>query len=539
MQSIKSDIFEKKAKKETPLSVQVLCCCLAVSVLLLFSALCVTLHFSLSSFQKQTEDHLRATAVSLANSEMVREAFLEGEFPEELVHYLDEFLELNHDIDVISMANTDSVRLYHVVHDRIGETFVGGDQDRALQGESYFSNAVGTMGLQRRYLTPVRDAEGTTVLGFVCVSTTMTLMKELQRSIFLAYLKISLAMLAVLVLLAGVFSAVLRKSLLGFTPKELVQAYLERGEVLNGLEEGIISTDNLGRIQFANQAAEQMLCSPAGVLERKQLDELLTAENGESLTGKTGDNILSSSSNILVNCAPQNVDGKPAGMIFILRDKSDALRKAEQLNGCRCMISALRANSHEFMNKLQVISGLIQMNHIEEALAYIGDVSEVQTKAINPISRNILNRNVAALLLGKLSNTKELGIQLILLPNSSLPEHSAYLSTNNLVTIIGNLLENAIEATAALSDSLTHSVELQILEDEAGLLIQVSDTGIGIEPENLSRIFDLGFSTKASQGRGIGMAMVQEIVEQRRGSMDVDSEPGVGTTFTLIFQEKR
>ena len=170
---------------------------------------------------------------------------------------------------------------------------------------------------------------------------------------------------------------------------------------------------------------------------------------------------------------------------------------------------------------------------------YIGSVSASQAQSIGPVIQLIHNSNVAALILGKLNNTRELDIHMTLLTNSFLPEHSDYLSTAELVTIVGNLLENAIEAVNAVPDRRTRRIVLQITENETGLLVMVTDTGIGIPPERLAHIFDSGFSTKATEGRGYGMNLIRNIADRHSASLEVDSEPDTGTTFTLIFNKKR
>ena len=172
-------------------------------------------------------------------------------------------------------------------------------------------------------------------------------------------------------------------------------------------------------------------------------------------------------------------------------------------------------------------------------MSYIGSVSASQSQSIGPVIQLIHNSNVAALILGKMNNTRELDIHLTLLTNSFLPEHSRYLSTTELVTIVGNLLENAIEAVNAVPDQRTRRIVLQITEDEAGLLVEVSDTGIGIRPEQLEHIFDSGFSTKATEGRGYGMNLIRTIADRHGASLEVDSEPDTGTTITLICNQKR
>jgi sensor histidine kinase regulating citrate/malate metabolism len=211
----------------------------------------------------------------------------------------------------------------------------------------------------------------------------------------------------------------------------------------------------------------------------------------------------------------------------------------EELVGSRHMINALRATTHEFLNKLQVISGLLQMGQVSQAQSYIGDVASNHEHIIGPVMRLIRNANVAALILGKERNMKELDVRLNLLRNSQLPEQSRYLETEELVTLVGNLLENAMEAVNAAPADGMRTVDLQITEDEKGLLVMVSDTGEGIRSEDLPHIFENGFSTKAKTGRGIGMKLIRDIADRRGGSIDVDTEPGSGTTISVIFGRER
>lgn len=139
---------------------------------------------------------------------------------------------------------------------------------------------------------------------------------------------------------------------------------------------------------------------------------------------------------MLANILVRDDQNKKPGLTLILKDKTEAVRKAEQLNGTQHIVTALRANNHEFMNRLQVIAGLLQIGRTQEALDYIGNVASIHSQAIGPIIQNIQNPSVAALLLGKANHAHELEIGLTLLSGSTLPPHSAYLSTNELVTVL-------------------------------------------------------------------------------------------------------
>ncbi|MCI8420127.1 MAG: sensor histidine kinase [Oscillospiraceae bacterium] len=505
---------------------------------LLGVTLSLTLNQALSSLTEKMESDLTAAAASLAGSRMVREALERGRCSEDMAEYLDALVANTPDLDIITIAGADSMRVYHVVPERIGQQFVGGDQGRALAGEAYLSEGVGTMGLQRRAFCPVFDGEGK-VLGFVMASATMDRIQIMRREIVEAYCKLALALALATLAAAAALTLLLRRLLHGFGPEGLVRTYLTQNEALGDLDEGLIATDGQGVVKLVNRAAEAMLGQRAERLEGERLDGIIRDEKGGSLLEKRRENAQTSRPNILCTSIPQKKEGRRTGATLILKDRSEAMRRAEQLNGTRHVISALRANTHEFMNKLQVISGLLQMERLEEAKEYIGAISAVQSKLVAPVLQHIQNANTAALLLGKIDHMRELDIQPTLLANSSLPEHSAYLSTEELVTVVGNLLENAIEAVDAQNRDWPRSVVVQITEDERGLLVIVSDTGTGIPPEDLERIYTPGFSTKAEEGRGVGMGLIREIVARREGSIEVDSEAGTGTTFTLIFNKKR
>lgn len=507
-------------------------------VAMLGLTLALTLRLSISAVQEKIEGNLKATATTLAQSPMILDALREGKCSPELISYLDSLVAQTPDLDIITIADSHSIRLYHVVHERIGLHFVGGDQGRALEGESYFSDAVGTMGLQRRFLHPVWEIDGT-VVGFVIASATMDSLRELRDDITLIFAKLAVFLLLAALLLSWLMTLFFQKMLLGFGPEELVRSYLTQNEMLNNLSEGVVSVGSKGEIQLVNKAAEEMLGQSGELLEGVYIDTVVRTQTGESLLTASRDAVLTSRPNVLACCVPLEKNGARTGTTLILTDKTEAMRSAEQLNGTRHIVSALRANTHEFMNKLQVISGLLQMGRTEEAMTYIGTLSTTHTKASAQILQSIKNPSVAALLLAKLNNMKELDIELTLLKNSALPEHSLYLSTADLVTVTGNLLENAIEAIAANNQENSRSIVVQITEDDTGLMLMVSDSGAGIPPDSLDRIYDWEFSTKAHEGRGTGMALVKDIVTRRQGSIEVDSEVGAGTTFTLIFGEKR
>lgn len=510
-------------------------------LLLLAVTLGVTMHYAQRSMQNKIDDMLMSTVTTLGNSPGIRRVLEQGRCDGEIADYLTDVVVNTEDLEYITIADADSIRLYHIRPDFIGKPFEGGDQYRCLAGESYLSDAeTEHFSAQRRAFHPVLD-EGGEVRGFVMASATHERITQLRGEIYTSYLGLSLMLAGCTLLFCSLLALYLSKSLRGVRPEDLLRVYLTQNDILNALDNGLISFDNTGRIRLVNAAAARMLGHREDLLVGRNVDELLRSADGSSLRDRTesGLGIQSSRPNILVRPVLLPDSNLWTRHVLILADKSEITRYAEELGGTRHMLSTLRANTHEFLNKLQVISGLLQMGRTDQAQSYIGSIAAVHEHITGPVMKLIRNTSAAALILGKAGNMRELDINLVLMSNSSLPERSAYLSTTELVTVVGNLLENAIEATDVIPAEDLRAVALQITEDDKGLLIMVSDTGEGIAGENLPHIFDYGFSTKAKTGRGVGMKRVQEIVDSHGGTIDVDTEPGSGTTFTLIFSRKR
>lgn len=530
--------FLKIKKRSIPLFWQLMAVIMLVWFLLLSFTLVLTMRYALDTFQTKIDDILVSTVKTLAESPSIRESLRRGAMDGEMVDFLDSVVENTEDLDYITIAGTDSIRIYHIDRAFVGLPFEGGDQERALAGESYLSDAGGSFGDQHRAFQPVLEDDGT-ILGFVMASTTRTRIALLRDHIYQTYIRLFLILTVCTLVFSAALAVYLGRQLRGVRPGDLLRVYLTQNDILGSLDEGLVSFDTGGKVRLVNRAAARMLGHREDLLVGKQVDELLLTENGESLTNMTGTGIATNRANILAQAIRLPDSNLWARRVLILVDKSEAMRQAEQLNGTRHIISALRANTHEFLNKLQVISGLLQMGYTKEAQAYIGDQSATHARSIGPVLQLIRNANVAALILGKQGNMRELNISLTLLNNSALPEHSKFLSTEELVTVVGNLLENAIEAVNTTPGDAIRSVVLQITEDDKGLLLMCSDSGEGIGPEDLPHIFETGFSTKASQGRGVGMVLVKEIVDRHGGSIEVDTEPGSGTTMTLILNHER
>ena len=315
----------------------------------------------------------------------------------------------------------------------------------------------------------------------------------------------------------------------------------QREDILEALDEGILAIDRDCVITYMNaaclgmfgaKAAEDVLGRPLReIYPASQLPRLLT-------TGKPEYNVhlkqMPGSQEVLANRMPIWEDGEIVGAVAVFRDRTEVTNLAEALTGSRHLVEAMRAYAHEFINKLHTILGLIQLDRVEQAEQYILDVSEVHHQSVSRVMNQIEDTAVAALLVGKASRAAELGIQLQVDPRSSLSGEEHMLPSGVMVTILGNLIENATE-------SLNHStrkqkeIHVSILENPDGLLLYVEDTGPGILPELLPYIFEPGVSTKGEAGHGLGLVQIKDLTDLYHGQIRVESEPKSGTSFFLSF----
>ena len=130
----------------------------------------------------------------------------------------------------------------------------------------------------------------------------------------------------------------------------------------------------------------------------------------------------------------------------------------------------------------------------------------------------------------------ELGIRFVLDPASELRGDGQYLPASSLITILGNLTENAFDALRSAPENAQKEVTVSIREGEHGMLLSVDDSGAGMAAPQLDRIFERGFSTKG-EGRGTGLSLVKETVDAFGGTIRVESEPGIGSSFIITFSD--
>ena len=497
-----------------------------------------TLYFVLRSEQASLDGNLLNSASILSQVPLLQDA-LQGELPlDELADYLDDTIRQTSDIDLILVGDTDSILFYVPDRTLIGTPYSGTAQERVLAGGGpYTYNETGPMGSDHSAYAPIRDGAGN-VIGFIIVGVYFRSMAQVALRTALRLIAVGLVAAVLGSLLAQRLSRSIKESLLGYEPDAFARRFHQREDILDALEEGILAIDGDQTIIFLNTSAAEMLSLDREEVLGRPLHQAYPNSTLDRIlrTGQPEYNVSMSSLKeirVLADRLPLYDDGKLAGAVSIFRNRTELTRMADDLTGVRHMVDAMRAYTHEFLNKLHVILGLLQIGEPEKAQQYIMDTSQTHREAVGRIMSQIHQPPVAALLVGKTSRANELGIRLVLDRESSLRENSPWLPPDAYVTILGNLIENAIEILNQ-SRSSTKEISVSIRESEENLLLCVEDTGPGIPPALRQTMFQRGATSKG-RGRGTGLALVQEIAEAYHGEIRVESESGVGTSFFLSF----
>lgn len=490
---------------------------------------------------EKRDRNLQNIAEAIARSPIISSEITDSATSLVLCEYLDSLKETLDDIDVISVVGLDRMRVYHSNHELIGTLYDGTSPEFGNDVWFYAADETGPSGTQRRAYAAVYDADGGYVGFVMAIMLKGNIYNKTYQTVFTFAAITAIAIALELAVSAELFGKI-KKSLLGYEPDVFTAMYKIRDNILESLDEGIVAVDRDGTVQFANKAAFDMLSvsGEAGDVIGSKIDSI----NGGAVLSRTLEggekefNARVGSSNVLIDSIAVKEDGKTVGAVGILHNREEYTKLMEDLAGTRYLVDSMRANNHDFTNKLHVILGLIQMEMYDEASSYIQSITVVQRESISKIMNAVGEPALAALLIGKTARAAELNVKFVLEEGSHYSVSDIRLPSEVLVTVAGNLIDNALES---MNGSADYGAEKRLvfgIHSSGGtLLITVDDTGGGISERDLPHIFENGYSTK-DEGRGTGLYQVKTMVEGIGGKIGVESQVGVKTSFSVTFSTK-
>ncbi len=495
---------------------------------------------NVQSETKRRDQNLQNVAEAIAQSPLLSEKSLDAVNSAVLTEYLDSLRDTLEDIDVISVVNTDSLRLYHSNHELISSVYDGTLPSFRENSQGYYATTDnGPSGMQRRAYAAIYDEDGN-YAGFVMAIMLMENIKAETVQIILIFTLITIVAILIELLISAELSGKIKESLLGYEPDVFTSMFRMRDNILESLDEGIVAVDKVGRVQFINKSAVEMLTTDGkedSFIGKyvSNLSNTIPALN-PLCASETSRSVSSAYDNILIDTIPIKENDSVTGTVGILHDRKEYTKLMEDLTGTRYLVDSMRANNHDFTNKLHVILGLIQMEMYDEATSYIQNITMVQRETISKVMNCINEPAIAALLIGKIARASELNVKFVLREGCYYSSADISLPSEVLVTVIGNLIENAFESMNDMNYDGQKELLFGMYSKPGALLITADDTGSGISDSNIGRIFENGFSTKGS-GRGTGLYQVKNLIEAAGGKINVESQEGIGTSFTVSFKK--
>jgi sensor histidine kinase regulating citrate/malate metabolism len=445
--------------------------------------------------------------------------------------------------EFVVVGDREGKRYSHPKPDRLGKFMVGGDNALALEeGKSYISKAVGTLGPSIRGKTPVFDDAGN-IAGIVSVGYLIEDVKGIirghQRS-FYPYIGLLLVVGIIgSVVIAGHF----KKAILGLEPEEIAGLFTERSAILESIREGIIAIDTGRTITMANQASlENLGLDSADKITGRKIEDVFPYTGMRDVL-RTGQPILDRELTIgeremIFNMVPIIHREKISGVVatFRLKDEIDLL--ARELSHVREYSEMLRTQTHEYSNKLHTLAGLVQLGASKEALDLVARETSGYQNLIHFLSSAVPDPVLSAIVLGKYNRAQEMKVRLSVDEESSLSDIPQGISQDKIITILGNLLDNALEATLEVDDR-DCEVHLSMTDLGNDIIIEVEDSGPGIKDGSEDNIFERGMSTKNRPHGGVGLYLVKQALENLGGHITIGESELGGVLFTVVIPKER
>lgn len=519
----------RRADGESPVARQILLLQVAVVVVLVVVAVALAAFDARRDSREAARDQASAVARSVADSPYVRDAVTRPD-PTALLQPFAEEVRRDTGTDFVVVMDTDRTRWTHPDPDRIGGTFVG-SVGGAPQGEVFTQEYAGTLGPSVRAVVPV--VESGRVVAMVAVGITVD---RLDRQLLADLPGILLA--AAATLLAGLVGAWLiarrlRRQTHGLGEREITRMYEYYRAVLSAVREGLLLVDAELRVQLVNDEARRLLALPDDV-EGLALADLglppglvAALDRRDAVTDETfvlGQQVL------VLSTAPAYWGEDEVGAVVTVRDRTELQAVTGELDLVRGLTESLRAQNHEAANRLHTVVSLVEMGRPEQAVEFATAELQVAQDLADELVSAVEEPVLAALLLGKTAQAAERGIALELV--GALPV-ALPLSGRDLVALVGNLVDNAFDAVAETRGVRPQRVRVSLAGDAHRIRVEVDDSGPGVAPGDRRHVLDRGWSSKAEQGRGLGLAIVAQVVSGHGGSVALeDSELG-GARFVV------
>lgn len=444
------------------------------------------------------------------------------------------------DFDYVVIGDTHSIRLYHPNPEKIGYPMQFTKPGALEKGESYFITGKGSIGMAMRAKTPIFDNDGK-IIGVVSIGYLISKIDSWRSDFLLPMAGVFILLLLVLMLLSWFFAAHIRRQMLGMEPKQIARVVRQQEALFSSVYEGLIAVDPDGYITAINRSARKMLglSSPGRKWLGKPVSEVVKPADffTQQIAEKRQDAMVNFNGlSVIANREAIRSGDELLGAIISFRSKDEIATLNAQLTQIKQYVESLRKLRHEHLNWMSTINGLLQMKEYDRVLAMVQGESQAQQQLIDSLRGAFADRQVAGLLFGKAQRARELGLTMIIVPGSQLHQLPEGLDSTEFAAIVGNLLDNAFEASLRTQQG-NKVVELYLSDEGDDVVIEVADQGCGVPDALREKIFEQGVSTRTDEPgeHGIGLYLIASYVRRCDGVITLEDNSPCGTLFSLFL----
>lgn len=455
------------------------------------------------------------------------------------------------DASYIVIGDAREQHLYHSESpERLNLPMIGGDNADVLKGKTIITVRKGGIGVSLRSKAPIFDSHHQ-VIGIVSVGYLTSYIANINARLLWRTGMYGFALLLLLFIFSWLLTRTLKKQMFGLEPKDIAQLVLQQKALLEAMYEGVFAVNADKRLILINRAAREMLNirQSEQTLLGKPLDEVIQLPPSFFAPGNTAYDsrhhdhitVLNQRETIVNRVAIEVEPGAQSGWVFSFRDKNDINTLSSQLSQVTRYADNLRIMRHEQLNWTATLVGLLQMQRYDDALRYIQVQSEGAQQVLDFLSRQFVSPALCGLLLGKYVGAREKGVELVFDPACQLSRLPEGLSETELMSVIGNLVDNAVDATLK-TPARTAPVEVYISDRNHELVIEVADRGCGVDEAMKPHIFEQGFTSKPTDSseltgseHGIGLYLVVGYVRRAGGSIEISNNIPQGTVFSVFI----
>jgi len=401
----------------------------------------------------------------------------------------------------------------------------------------YFGEGISGPAIKAK--TPILDEKG----DIIGVSSVGFLMVDVKKRI-LTY-KEEIIGLALLLLLVGSVASFfiarrIKRKMFGLEPEDISYVFKEKEAILESIRDGIIAVNQDFRVLSMNKRARELLVKnlqlddsiiPNHRLRELIQDVILLKKEKYNQRVFIGDQLY------VIDFSLVKQMDRIDGVVLTIRTEFEIEQLFNDVSKIKSYSENIRALNHEFLNKLNTIYGLLSIEEYDKAIDLISsEVTERQSTIVFLITA-VKEPLLVALLLGKINRSKELKVDLKIDQESSLDEISESIDTQLLVTIVGNIIDNAMEA-AKEKNNTGAAVTVSFTDIGRDMVFDIQDNGTGISAKDQDNIFTEGYSTKPGNNRGIGLSIVKNSLQKLNGQVYITNSFLGGAKFTLVIPKR-